>query len=116
MNAPIWLKPALFGAGAGAVALAIVGFAWGGWMTSSKANEVAAMKSRMAVVAALVPICLEQSRRDPQEVKTLAMLKDASPFERSRMLMDAGWATMPGTDDPNRSVAQACATELSLQF
>lgn len=116
MKSPIWLKPALMGAGAGAVAVAILGFAWGGWMTESKAAELAASKSRMAVVAALVPICLEQSRVDPKMDQTMASLKAASPYERSRMLMDAGWATMPGASDADRSVAQACARELSAQF
>jgi hypothetical protein len=112
----IWLKPACMGAAAGAIALAVVGFGWGGWMTESKANQVAATKSRLAVVSALVPICLEQARQDPQETETLAMLKRANAYERGGMLMKAGWATMPGTDDPNRLVAQACASELSLKF
>jgi hypothetical protein len=30
--------------------------------------------------------------------------------------MDAGWATMPGSDDPNRSVASACMEQLAAQF
>jgi dienelactone hydrolase len=116
MDTPIWIKPAAYGAGVGAVALAIVGFSWGGWMTESKANEFAATKSRLAVVAALVPICLNQSKNDPKEAETLEMLKSATPYQRGKLLMDAGWATMPGAPDPNRTVAQACASELSTNF
>lgn len=112
----IWLKPGIMGAAVGAIALAVVGFGWSGWMTESKANQMAATKSRLAVVEALVPICMEKSRQDPQVSETLAMLKRASSYERGDMLMKAGWATMPGTDDPNRQVANACASELSLQF
>ena len=62
MKTPEWLKPALYGAAAGAAVLAINGFSWGGWVTGSKAQEMAAD----AAVAALVPICIEQSNRDPQ--------------------------------------------------
>ena len=36
MQAPAQLKPALWGAVGGAIALAIVGFTWGGWMTGGK--------------------------------------------------------------------------------
>jgi hypothetical protein len=35
------LKPALWGAVAGAGALAIVGFTWGGWVTGGKADVLA---------------------------------------------------------------------------
>ena len=66
MNMPEWLKPGFFGAVVGAGALAISGFAWGGWMTSSAAEKVASEQARHAVVAALVPICVEQSSQDPR--------------------------------------------------
>ena len=31
----------LWGAAAGAIALAVVGFSWGGWQTASSANQIA---------------------------------------------------------------------------
>ena len=116
MNIPEWFKPALYGAAAGAVALAIVGFSWGGWVTGGTANQMAADKAKLEVVAALVPICIQQSSQDPQLVATLALLKDASRYQRSDMLMEAGWATMPGSSDPNRNVASACMEKLAAQF
>tara|TARA_R110000868_G_scaffold360750_1_gene622785 strand:- start:63 stop:413 length:351 start_codon:yes stop_codon:yes gene_type:complete len=116
MNTPEWLKPALLGAVAGAAALAIGGFSWGGWVTDSKAEQMASAQARMEVVAALVPICIEQSTQDPQVVATLAQLKDASSYQRSDMVMKAGWATMPGSSDPNRNVASACMDKLAAQF
>jgi hypothetical protein len=97
MNMPEGLKPALYGAAAGAVALAIVGFSWGGWVTGGTAN-------------------LQQSSQDPGVLETLALLKDASRYQRSDMLMEAGWATMPGSSDPNRNVASACMEKLAAQF
>ena len=116
MNIPEWLKPALYGAAAGAVALAIVGFSWGGWVTGGTAKQMASDQARLEVVAALVPICMEQSSQDPKVVETLAQLKDTSSYQRSNMLMNAGWATMPGSSDPNRDVARACMDKLAAQF
>ncbi|MDH3236410.1 MAG: hypothetical protein OEQ29_23065 [Alphaproteobacteria bacterium] len=116
MNIPEWLRPGLYGAAAGAVALAIIGFSWGGWMTSGTAEKMASNQARLEIVAALVPICIEQSKQDPQVMETLAQLKDASSYQRSDMLMKAGWATMPGSSDPNRQVASACMEKLAAQF
>lgn len=116
MNIPEWLKPALYGAAAGAVALAIVGFSWGGWVTGATAKQMAENHARLEVVAALVPICIEQSKQDPQVLATLTLLKNASRYQRGDLLMEAGWATMPGSDDALRYVASACAEQLSAQF
>lgn len=111
-----WLKPRLFGAVVGAMALAIVGFTWGGWMTTGTANKMAEDEARHQVVAALVPICLEQSKQDPQGVEMLAQLKDATSYKRNEMLMNAGWATMPGSNGADRDVASACMKRLAAQF
>jgi len=116
MNAPEWLKPGLYGAAAGAVALAIVGFSWGGWVTGGTAKQMASDQARLEVVAALVPICIQQSKQDPKVVETLALLNDASSYQRSDMLMKAGWATMPGSTSPNRQVATACVEKLATLF
>lgn len=111
-----WLKPRLYGAVVGAVALATVGFTWGGWVTGGTAKEMAADQAKLEVVAALVPICIQQSSQDPQVVETLAQLKEARSYQRSDMLIKAGWATMPGSSDPNRNVAKACMKVLEAQF
>ena len=51
------LKPALMGAAGGAIALAIVGFMWGGWVTGGTAEQTARTRADAAVVTALAPIC-----------------------------------------------------------
>ena len=116
MNTPEWLKPGLQGAALGAIALAVVGFSWGGWVTGGTAKQMASDQARLEVVAALVPICLEKSSQDPQVMATLAELKGASSYQRSDLLMKTGWATMPGSSDPNRLVARACMDKLAAQF
>jgi hypothetical protein len=116
MNIPEWVKPALQGAAAGAVALAIVGFTWGGWVTGGTAREMADDHAKAEVVAALVPICIEQSKADPKVEDTLMRLKETTSYQRSSMLMETGWATMPGSTQPNRNVAIACLDSLSKEF
>ena len=116
MKIPNWLKPGIYGAVIGALALTTVGFAWGGWVTGGTAQKMASDEARSAVIAALVPICVEQSSQDPKVVDTLARLKDTSSYQRSEMLMRTGWATMPGSSDPDRDVARACMGALSAQF
>ncbi|MBL6954831.1 MAG: hypothetical protein ISR50_19530 [Alphaproteobacteria bacterium] len=116
MNTPEWLKPGLYGAAVGAVVLAIGGFSWGGWVTGGKAAEMASRQAHLEVVAALVPICMEQSKKDPQVVGTLALMNKAAYYNRGDILLKAGWATMPGSSDPSSGVARACAEKLAPQL
>jgi hypothetical protein len=83
MQAPAWLKPGLYGAACGAVALAIVGFSWGCWVTGSTARLIAAEQLQTDGVSALTSICLDQSKRDPQLTERVALLKAASSWKRS---------------------------------
>jgi hypothetical protein len=43
-------------------------------------------------------------------------LKDTGRYQRNDLLMKTGWATMPGSVDPDRSVASACMDKLAAQF
>jgi uncharacterized membrane protein YedE/YeeE len=112
MQTPEWLRPGLYGAACGAIALAVAGFSWGGWVTGGKAREMAADQSRADVVAALSLICVDQSTRDPQVIERVAAIKAASSWSRGDLVIRNGWATMPGTAEPNRQVAVACADKV----
>ena len=116
MLIPSWLKPSLSGAAVGAVALAIAGFSWGGWMTSGAAKQMASDMASLEVIAALVPICVEQSNQDPKIEETLFELREAKNYQRADVLMKAGWATMPGSSRPNRNLAKACMEELATRL
>lgn len=116
MNLPEWLKPGLFGVAIGAAAIAILGFTWGGWVSQTTAKEMASDQARTEVVAALLPVCIERSKMDPRLTEVLAVLKDTRSYERSNKLMESGWATMPGTTEPNRYVANACMEQLAAEF
>jgi dienelactone hydrolase len=108
-----WVKPGVWGAVIGSILTMIVGFSWGGWTTSSTANQVAITRSDVAVTAALVPICLAQEKTDATKGTKLGELKTiTSSYEQTEFVMKAGWATFPGKEGPNRDVAEACASAL----
>ena len=108
-----WLKPGVWGVVIGSILTMIVGFSWGGWTTSSTANQVAVKRADAAVTTALVPICLAQEKIDASKGKKLGELRAiTSSYEQTDFVVKAGWATFPGTADPNRNVAEACASAL----
>jgi dienelactone hydrolase len=108
-----WMKPGVWGAVIGSILTMIVGFSWGGWTTSSTANQAAIQRADAAVTTAFVPICLAREKVDGAKGKRLDELKAiTSSYEQTDFVMKAGWATFPGTADPNRNVAEACASAL----
>ena len=113
METPEWLKPGLYGAACGAIALAVVGFNWGGWVTGGTARAMATDQSRTDVVAALSLICVDQSKRDPQLAERVAAIKTASSWSRGDLVAKNGWATMPGATEANSQVARDCAEKVS---
>ena len=107
------MRPALWGAVAGAIALAIVGFNWGGWVTGGTAETLAKNSAAMAVVAALTPICVEKFRQAADASANLVEMKKATyAWDQSKFVEKGGWATMPGSAEPNSAVAKACAESL----
>jgi hypothetical protein len=114
MEAPAWLKPAISGGLAGAVATIIVGFSYGGWMLGSSAETLAEQRSSTAVIAALVPVCIAQSNTDPEAAGKLTELKAlTSGYQQREFVMKSGWATMPASAEPNYDLAEACAEVLT---
>ena len=114
MNTPEWLKPGMYGAVIGAVFVGVVGFSWGGWVTGGTAHDRAMAMSRDDVVASMLPVCLDMARSDPARADKMATIRAAATYQRRDALMTAGWATMPGTDMPNRDIAQACLAALDV--
>ena len=109
-----WIIPALLGAAIGAGAAAMVGFTFGGWQTAAGSASRSAVAARVAVTEALVPVCLQQANRDPSREARIALLRQASLSTRPDLMMDTGWATMPGSQAADRDLAQACLAALDL--
>ena len=97
---------------ASAVLTMIIGFSWGGWVTGGTARQTAEVTAHDAVVKRLAPICVVQSGRDPAKAVKLVALKEESSWQRGEYVGKQGWATMPGEQEPDGKVAQACATLL----
>jgi hypothetical protein len=96
-----------------AVALTmLVGFTWGGWMTSAGAQKMADTSAKNAVVERLAPICVAQFNLDPDRDQKLTELQAASTYERPKYVTDQAWATLPGETKPTSQVAAACANLL----
>ena len=114
MKTPEWLKPGIYGAVIGAAVVGIGGFTWGGWVTGGTAHDRAMAMSHDDVVAAMVPVCLAKAQNDPDRAAKLAVIRDARTYQRRDALMEAGWATMPGTEAPDRDIAQACLASLDV--
>jgi len=114
MQIPSEVKPALWGAVGGAIALAIVGFTWGGWVTGGAAETAAKQRASKAVVTALAPICVDKFRGQADASASLVELKKASSWQQGTFVEKGGWATMPGTNSPDSAVAKACAETLAM--
>jgi hypothetical protein len=114
VHIPEWVKPASWGAVAGAVVITIVGFSAGWVVTSENAQKAAELKAEKAVLTAMTPICVAQFKTQPQAQQTthLAALQKEQSWERSDYIEKQGWATMPGATKPNDEVADACVSEL----
>ncbi len=114
MTFPEWTKPSIYGALGGAIAVSLLGFSWGGWMTNSSAQAMAENLATDEVTLAMVPVCLDMSKADPERMVKLAALQDLSGFGRRNAMLETGWAIRPGSDTPDRDLADACLAGLEL--
>jgi hypothetical protein len=106
------LKRLLQGAAAGAVATIFVGFYWGGWSLGSTADKMATEQSKLAVVAALAPVCADKFRAQPDAAaKTIALSKEVYSWNRAKDFPKE-LITLPGETGPNSALADACYTLL----
>jgi hypothetical protein len=101
----------LCGAAGGAVALAIVGFSWAGWVTSGSAQKMARQEADAAVVKVLTPFCVANFQKAPDAIANLVALKKIdSSWQRETFVRENKWALIG--KDQDRGVVDACAAEL----
>ena len=111
------LKPGIWGAVIGAVAISVVGFSSFGWTLGSTAERMAKERAQTAVVNVLAPICVEKFRHQADAVtKLIEFNKVSSSWDRRAIIEKGGWATMPGSDTPNSAVVSACAEQLGARL
>ena len=104
------IKYGAWGLIVGAVIAMIIGFAWGGWTTSSTTKTM----TKEAVLASQAAICVAQFIKQPNNEEKLKELGEIDSWKRSEFIEKGGWDKMPGQEKAGSSVAEACAKGLEV--
>ena len=102
------VKYGIWGLIGGAAISMFVGFAWGGWTTSSTADAATAK----AVVSSQAAICVAQFVKQPDHEAKLKEFGEANSWSRPEFVEKGGWDKMPGQEKADSDVARACAEGL----
>ena len=100
------VKYGVWGLICGAVVAMIIGFAWGGWTTSSTSQK----KSDAAVLASQAAICVAQYIKQPNSQEKLKEFEAIESYKRSEFIEKGGWDKMPGQKEASYDVKNACVT------
>ena len=111
---PAWTKPGIWGGLIGAVLITVVGFSTGAVVSGSTAQEMADASGKESAIAAMAPVCVAQFKMQSpnNQMAELTALKAESSYKRDDFVIAKGWATMPGSEEPNNDIAQRCASLL----
>jgi len=104
------IKYGVWGLICGAVVAMIIGFAWGGWTTSSTSQK----KSDTAVLASQAAICVAQYIKQPNSQEKLKEFEAIESYKRSEYIEKGGWDKMPGQKEASSGVANACVEGLEV--
>jgi hypothetical protein len=104
------IKYGVWGLIVGAVIAMIIGFAWGGWTTSSTTKTM----TEEAVLANQAAICVAQFMKQPNHAEKLKEFEKVSSWERAKFIEKGGWDKMPGQENADYAVARACTDGLEL--
>lgn len=105
-------KPFLWGAVAGALALAIGGTFWPGYSLESTVKTRIVVEKRAALVKVLAPVCDEKFRGLPDLTLRSAALKETQSWKRDTYLVESGYVTPSGLDSTDNAVGEVCANLL----
>jgi hypothetical protein len=108
------VKPSLWGAAAGAIAMAIIGFNVLGWTTAATSQKLAQDTADTAVVTALLPFCISKAQADPNLTILAKLQTEQSSYSRHDIVMKAGWATLGSATAGRDDLARACADKLHV--
>ena len=86
------VKYGVWGLIGGAIIAMIIGFAWGGWTTTSTTTRM----GDEAVLATRAAICVAQFMKQPNPQEQLQALEKVSAYQRSTFIEKGGWDKMPG--------------------
>jgi hypothetical protein len=106
------VKFGVWGLICGAVIAMIIGFAWGGWTTSSTTQKMSAE----AVLASQAAICVAQFMKEPSYKEKLKELAELDSWKRAEYIEKGGWDKMPGQEKAGFLVSRAYSDGLELLF
>jgi len=104
------VKYGVWGLICGAVVAMIIGFAWGGWTTSSTSQT----KSDAAVLASQAAICVAQFMKEPNGQQKLKEFEAIDSYKRYEFIEKGGWDKMPGQKDASSGVSSACVAGIEV--
>jgi hypothetical protein len=104
------IKYGVWGLICGAVIAMIIGFAWGGWTTSSTTQTM----TEEALLATRAAICVAQFMKEPNHTEKLKEFDKVSHWKRAEFIEKEGWDKMPGEEKAGYAVARACADGIAL--
>jgi hypothetical protein len=94
----------------GAVIAMIIGFGWGGWTTAGTTKAMTAE----AVLASQAAICVAQFANQPKYAESLKEFEGVIRWERPKFVEKGGWDKMPGQENADYGVSQACSDGIEL--
>jgi len=104
------IKYGVWGLVCGAVIAMIIGFAWGGWTTSSTTETM----TQEAVLASQAAICVAQFMKESNHEENLKELEKIDTWKRAEFIEKGGWDKMPGQEKADYAVSRACADGLEV--
>ena len=104
------VKYGVWGLICGAIMAMIIGFGWGGWTTAGTTQKM----TDEAVLASQSAICVAQFMKQPNHEEKLKELGAIDYWKRAEFIAKAGWDKMPGQENADSSVAEACAKGLDV--
>jgi hypothetical protein len=104
------IKYGVWGLVVGAVITMIIGFAVGGWTTSSTTKTM----TEEAVLASQAAICVAQFMKEANHEENLKELGEIDSWKRAEFIEKGGWDKMPGQEKADYAVSRACADGLEL--
>ena len=101
----------LWGVAVAAVVMPIAISKGFGWYTGGQTHTFARQEANLAVVKALLPICLANFQKSPDSPAKLVELKKiSSPWARETFVRENKWATVGA--EQNSGLVDACAEAL----
>lgn len=96
-----------------AATVIVVGFAFGGWVLGSSADEMAENAADEARNDLIATLCVGNFAQSANASVELAAIKDASSWERDNLVEDGGWAKIQGIEGTSSGAVDMCAERLA---